>query len=64
MSMVLLIVLVVLALVVIGYFVGIYNQLIAVRVNVDKSWSNIEILEKQRYDERPRLVKVCEGYMQ
>jgi len=64
MSMVLLIVLVVLALVVIGYFVGIYNQLIAVRVNVDKSWSNIEILEKQRYDEIPRLVKVCEGYMQ
>jgi LemA protein len=62
--MVLLIVLLVLALVVIGYFVGIYNQLIAVRVNVDKSWSNIEILEKQRYDEIPRLVKVCEGYMQ
>ena len=48
----------------IGYAVGIYNQLIGVRINVDRSWSNIEVLEKQRYDEIPKLVKVCEGYMQ
>ena len=54
----------VLVVILIGYCVGVYNQLIAVRVNVDKSWSNIEVLEKQRYDEIPKLVKVCEGYMQ
>jgi LemA protein len=47
-----------------GYFIGIYNQMVAVRVNVDKSWANIDVLEKQRYDEIPKLVKVCEGYMQ
>jgi LemA protein len=47
-----------------GYLVGIYNQLVQVKVNVDKSWANIEVLEKQRYDEIPKLVKVCEGYMQ
>jgi LemA protein len=64
MGIVVLIVLVLSALVVIGYLVGVFNQLVAVRVNVDKSWSNIEVLEKQRYDEIPRLVKVCEGYMQ
>src|SRR2546426_11129881 len=52
------------AVVAIGYLVGVYNQLIQIKVNVDKSWSNIEVLEKQRYDEIPRLVKVCEGYMQ
>ncbi len=46
------------------YGAGIYNRLIQVRVNVDKSWSNIEVLEKQRYDEIPKLIKVCEGYMQ
>jgi len=46
------------------YLVGIYNQLIQVRVNIDKAWANIEVLEKQRYDEIPRLVKICEGYMQ
>ncbi|MEW6482510.1 MAG: LemA family protein [bacterium] len=45
------------------YLVGIYNQLIQVRVNIDKSWANIEVLQKQRYDEIPKLVKVCEGYM-
>ena len=47
-----------------AYAAGIYNQMIGVKVNVEKSWSNIEVLEKQRYDEIPRLVKVCEGYMQ
>src|SRR5436309_6059216 len=47
-----------------AYAAGIYNQMIGVKVNVDKSWSNIEVLEKQRYDEIPKLVQVCEGYMQ
>jgi LemA protein len=53
-------------LVVVGglYFAGIYNQLVGIKVNVDRSWANIEVLEKQRYDEIPKLVKVCEGYMQ
>jgi LemA protein len=50
--------------IVIVYSVSIYNQLIQVKVNVDKSWSNIHVLEKQRYDEVPRLVKVCETYME
>lgn len=48
---------------VIIYFINIYNELIHIRVNVDKSWANIEVLEKQRYDEIPKLIKVCEGYM-
>ncbi len=64
MGFIFVIVLVLFVVVVVGYLVGVYNQLIGVRVNVDRSWSNIEILEKQRYDEIPRLVKVCEGYMQ
>jgi LemA protein len=46
-----------------AYAVGLYNQLVHVRVNVDKAWSNIDVLEKQRYDEIPRLVTVCEAYM-
>ena len=46
------------------YFIGIYNQLVQVKVNIDKSWANIEVLEKQRFDEIPKLVKICEGYMQ
>lgn len=45
------------------YLIGVYNELIALKVNVDKSWANIDVIEKQRYDELPKLVKVCEGYM-
>lgn len=46
------------------YAAGLYNQLVQIRVNIDRSWANIEVLEKQRYDELPNLVKVCEAYMQ
>ncbi|MBN1824087.1 MAG: LemA family protein [Endomicrobiales bacterium] len=45
------------------YGVGLYNSLIRIKVNTEKSWANIEVLLKQRYDEIPKLVKVCEGYM-
>ena len=48
----------------IGYLISIYNQLIQVKVNIDKAWGNIEVMEKQRFDEIPKLVKICEGYMQ
>ena len=64
MGIVLLIALVLGAVMAAGYLAGIYNQLVQVKVNVDKSWANIEVLEKQRFDEIPKLVKVCEGYMQ
>src|SRR5206468_11886367 len=28
-----------------------------------RSWSNIDVLLKQRHDELPKLVSTCEGYM-
>lgn len=46
----------------IAYAVGIYNGLIEVNQNVDKAWANIDVLLKQRHDEIPKLVTVCEGY--
>lgn len=46
------------------YFVSIYNGLIVLSRNIDKAWANIDVLLKQRYDEIPKLIKVCEGYMQ
>lgn len=49
--------------VVIVYTIILFNGLIALKNNVSKSWSNIDVLLKQRYDEVPKLVKVCEGYM-
>lgn len=41
-----------------------YNRLVAFRNNVQKAWSNIEIVLKQRHDELPKLVAVCREYMQ
>jgi len=48
----------------IGYFLGIYNSLIALKNLIARSWANIDVLLKQRHDELPKLVSVCEGYMQ
>ena len=46
-----------------GYVIVIYNGLIGLKNNIDKSWSNIDVLLKQRFDEIPKLVNVCKGYM-
>jgi LemA protein len=49
---------------VVGYAATIYNGLVVVKNNILKSWSNIDVLLKQRSDEVPKLVKVCEAYAQ
>ena len=46
------------------YTVMIYNGFIALKNNIEQAWSNIDVLLKQRYDELPKLIKTCEGYMQ
>ena len=48
----------------VGYALSIYNGLVALKNNIARSWSNIDVLLKQRHDELPKLVKTCEGYMQ
>lgn len=45
------------------YVIIIYNGLINLKHNIEQTWSNIDVLLKQRYDELPKLVSVCEGYM-
>ncbi len=47
----------------IAYFIIIFNGLIRMKHNIEQAWSNIDVLLKQRYDELPKLVSVCEGYM-
>ncbi|CCQ91304.1 Conserved LemA domain protein [Nitrospina gracilis 3/211] len=49
---------------IIGYFIMIYNGLISLKENIKKSWSNIDVILKQRYDEIPKLISVCESYAQ
>lgn len=47
---------------ILGYFLVIYNGLIALKENNKKSWANIDVILKQRYDELPKLISVCESY--
>jgi LemA protein len=58
-----LVALIILAIILIGYFVGIYNGLVARKNNIDRSFSNIDVLLKQRHDELPKLIDTCKGYM-
>lgn len=44
------------------YFVGIYNDLVHVRNNVDKAWNNIDVILQQRNDELVKLIDTCRGY--
>ena len=46
------------------YAVTLYNNLVSLKHNVDKAWSNIDVLLKQRHDELPKLVETCKQYMQ
>lgn len=46
------------------YGIFIYNQLVQVKHNVGRAWSNIDVLLKQRHDELPKLVETCKQYMQ
>ena len=48
----------------ISYVIIIYNGFVALKNNINQDWSNIDVLLKQRYDELPKLIKVCEGYIQ
>ena len=40
-----------------------YNDLVSIKHNVSKAWSNIDVLLKQRHDELPKLVETCKQYM-
>lgn len=57
------IIVLVLIVIVLSYVVMLYNNLVALKHNVSKSWSNIDVLLKQRHDELPKLVEVCKQYM-
>ncbi len=46
----------------VGYFAIVYNGLVSLRENVGRAWANIDVILKQRFDELPKLISVCEGY--
>ena len=40
-----------------------YNAVMALRQRIDKAWSNIDVVLKQRYDQLPALVSAVRGLM-
>jgi len=46
-----------------GYGVTIYNNLVALKHRVAQAWANIDVLLKQRHDELPKLIETCKQYM-
>ncbi len=63
-SSIVFIIIAVAAFIVISYLFTVFNSLIAVKNNIPKAWANIDVLLKQRHDEIPKLIKVCEAYAQ
>jgi LemA protein len=63
-AVVVLVVFLVVALGIVMYFVGIYNALVQMKNDIARSFSNIDVLLKQRHDELPKLIETCKGYMQ
>jgi len=57
------IILLVVFVVVVIYFVMVYNQLVQIKHNISKAWANIDVLLTQRHDELPKIVETCKQYM-
>jgi LemA protein len=49
-------------LILIVWFFSVWNRLINLEENVNKSWADIDVLLKQRYDMIPNLVNMVKGY--
>ena len=55
---------VVVALVVVGFMVlATYNDVVALRLRIDKAWANIDVALKQRHDQLPNLVEAVRDVM-
>lgn len=64
MGMIILLVLLFAIIGLVSYFVSIFNGLVRVSRNIEKAWANIDVVLKQRHDEIPKLIKVCEQFAQ
>lgn len=55
-------VLIVIAVIVVGYVVMIYNGLVTLRQRTEEAWSDIDVQLKRRYDLIPNLIETVKGY--
>jgi len=47
----------------VAFVISIYNRLVFIKNQCDRAWANIDVILKQRHDELPKLIRVCEEHM-
>ena len=52
----------IIAIITLIWFISTWNRLVRLEENVNKSWADIDVLLKQRYDMIPNLVNIVKGY--
>ena len=57
------VILLILAVVLIGWFFSVYNSFIKLKVRINNAWSQIDVQLKRRHDLIPNLVETAKGYM-
>ncbi|TSD00105.1 MAG: LemA-like protein [Parcubacteria group bacterium Athens0714_25] len=55
-------ILLIVAVVVVVWVIGVYNGLIRLKNRVDEAWSDIDVQLKRRYDLIPNLINTVKGY--
>jgi LemA protein len=60
---ILLVVLLLIAIAVAGFLIGVYNRLIALRNRYQNAYAQIDVQLKRRYDLIPNLVETAKGYL-
>jgi len=56
-------ILLVIVVILVVIFIGLYNKLVKMRARVKNAWSQIDVQLKRRYDLIPNLVETCKGYL-
>src|SRR3982750_2487234 len=60
--MIWLIVLIVIAVVLIGIVIALYNRLVRLRNRAENAWAQVDVQLRRRYDLIPNLVEAVKGY--
>lgn len=55
-------IIIVAAVVIVLWFIGVYNGLIRLKNRTDEAWSDIDVQLKRRYDLIPNLIETVKGY--